>query len=147
MSFTCNICSKAFTLKNNLKRHIASAHSNESYEYAICKKLFQRKDSLRRHRLAVHDKMIELKSSEFGKTFARVHNFRRHQKICCRCKQSSKQFESVRSLKEYNCTKLEKVPNLFRDKEKNFTNLDDLETVSRNEQTSSSEVNKRLKIC
>ena len=89
MSFTCNICSKALTLKSNLKRHIASAHSNESYECALCRKPFQRKDCLRRHGSAVHDKTIELKCSKCEKTFARVDNFRRHQKICCRCKQCS----------------------------------------------------------
>ena len=62
---------------------------------------------------------------------------RRHQ-ICCRCKQCSKQFKNVSSLKEHNCSKTEEIPNLSRDKKTNFTNLDILEAVSRNEQVTSS---------
>ena len=63
---------------------------------------------------------------------------RRHQKICCRCKQCSKQFESVSSLKEHNCSKTKEIPNLSSDKETNLTNLNNLEAVSRNEQATSS---------
>ena len=40
------------------------------------------------------------------------------------------------SLKEHNCSKVEKVPNLSLDKETNFTNLDD--SVSINELATSS---------
>ena len=99
---------------------------------------FLRNNYLRGHRLSVHDKTTEATCSKCGKTFARVDNLRRHQKICCRCKQCSKQFESVSSLKEHNCSKTKEVPNLFSDKETNFTNLDNLEAISRNEQATSS---------
>ena len=30
MSFTCSICLKVFTLKSNLKKHIASANNNKN---------------------------------------------------------------------------------------------------------------------
>ena len=63
---------------------------------------------------------------------------RRHQKICCRCKQCSKQFKNVSSLKEHNCSKTEEVRNLSPDKKTTFTNVYILEAVSRNEQTSPS---------
>ena len=139
MSFVCNICSKAFTLKHNLTRHIASAHNNnKKYECMLCEKSFLRKDYLRDHRLSVHNKTTEVTCSKCGKTFARVYSMRRHQKICCRCKQCSKQFESVSSLKEHNCSKTKEVPNLFPNKETNFTNLDISEAFSRNEQATSS---------
>ena len=138
MSFTCSICSKAFTLKSNLARHIASTHSNKKYECTLCKKSFQRKDCLQRHRLTVHDKTIELRCSKCEKGFARADNFRRHQKNCCRCKQCSKQFKNVSSLKNHNCSKTEELSHLSPDKEINFTNLDILEAVSRNEQISPS---------
>ena len=78
-------------------RHLASAHSNESYECALCEKSFQQKDRSRRHRLSVHDKTTEATCLKSGKTFARIDNLRRQQKICCRCKQCLKQFESVSS--------------------------------------------------
>ena len=137
MSFVCNICSKAFTLKHNLTRHIASAHNNKKYECTLCEKSFLRKDYLRDHRLSVHNKTTEVTCSKCGKTFARVYSMRRHQKICCRCKQCSKQFESVSSLKEHNCSKTKEVPNLSPNKETNFTNLDISEAFSRNEQATS----------
>ena len=100
--------------------------------------------------------------SKYGKTYAKIDNLRRHQKICCRWKQCSKQFESMSSLKEHNCSKMKEIPNLTPDKETNFTNRDNLEAVSkseqatssrdefeadstRNEQTSSTEINKQSK--
>ena len=126
---------KAFTLKSNLTRHIASAHNNKKHECSLCEKSFLQKDYLRDHRLSVHDKTTDVTCSKCGKTFARVYSMRRHQKICCRCKQYSKQFKNVSSLKEHNCLKTEESPDLYPDKETNFTNLDILEMVSRNEQT------------
>ena len=87
--------------------------------------------------LSVHGKTTNDTCSKCGKTFARVDNLRRHQKNCCRCKQCAKQFKSMSSLKEHNCAKKEEAPNLSLDKETNFNNLDNLEAVSRNEQTSS----------
>ena len=98
MSLTCSICSKAFTLKSNLTRHIASAHNNKKYECTLCEKLFLRMNYLRGHRVSAHDKTTEVTCSKCGKTFARVDNLRRHQKNCCRCKQCSKQFESMSSI-------------------------------------------------
>ena len=35
MSFICDICSKVFTEKRALMRHIASAHNNENYDYTV----------------------------------------------------------------------------------------------------------------
>ena len=104
----------------------------------LCEKSFLRKDYLRDHRLSVHNKTTEVTCSKCGKTFARVYNMRRHQKVCCRCKQCSKQFESVSSLKEHNCSKTKEVSNLSPNKETNFTNLDISEAFSRNEQATSS---------
>ena len=146
MLFTCSTCSKAFTLKSNLTRHIASAHKNKKYECALSKKSFLRKDYLRHHRLSVHNETIELKCSKCGKTFARVDSMRRHQKNCCRSKQCLKQFENVSFLKEHNCSKTEEVPNLSPDKETNFTDLDNLEAVSRNKQPTSSRIGLKLEL-
>ena len=51
MLFTCDICSKVFTEKRTLMRHIATAHNNKSCDCILCKKSFKRKNCLRRHQL------------------------------------------------------------------------------------------------
>ena len=115
MSFTCDICSKVFTGKRALMRHIASAHNNGSYDYILGKKSFKRKDCLRRHQLSIHSRTYEVSCSKCEKKFPRKDNLKKHMKICCVCRQCSKNFENIKEWKDHNCT-----------------NLSDKETVSTN---------------
>ena len=50
--FQCNLCSKVYTLKTNLTRHIHQKHSgadDKSYECSTCGKKFNRGDNLKQH--------------------------------------------------------------------------------------------------
>ena len=106
MSFTCDICSKVFTLKSSLMRHITSAHNNESYDCILCKKSFKRKDCLRRHQLSIHSRTYEVSCSKCEKKFARTDNLKKHMKFCCLCRQCSNNFKNIKDLKDHNCTNL-----------------------------------------
>ena len=106
MSFTCDVCSKVFTLKSSLMRHIASMHKNENFDCTLCKKSFKRKDCFRRHQLYIHCKTYEVSCSKCEKKFARKDNLNKHMKFCCLCRQYYKNFETAKELKEHNCTNL-----------------------------------------
>ena len=106
MLFTCDVCSKVFTEKRALMRHIASVHNSESYDCILCKKLFKREDCLRRHQLSIHSRTYEVSCSKCEKKFTRADNMRRHKKTCCVCRQCSKNFETIKEWKEHNCTNL-----------------------------------------
>ena len=130
MSFTCDICSKVFTEKRTLMRHIASVHNNESYDCMLCKKSFKRKDYLRRHQLSIHSRTYEVTCSKCEKKIARKDNLKKHMKFRCVCKQCSKNFENIKELKQHNCT-----------------NLSGKETVSANKPVSSLEEGSKTGSC
>ena len=69
MLFTCDICSKVFTEKRTLMRHIATAHNNKSCNCILCKKSFKRKNCLRRHQLSIHSGTYEVSCSKCEKKF------------------------------------------------------------------------------
>ena len=106
MSFTCDICSKVFTEKRTLLRHIATAHNNKSYDCILCKKSFKRKDCLRRHQLSIHSRTYEVSCSKCEKKIAKKDNLKKHMKFCCVWKQCSKNFETIKELKDHNCTNM-----------------------------------------
>ena len=136
--------------EKTLIRNVVSAYNNESYKCTLCKKSFLRKDRVQYYRLSVHDKNTEMTHSKCKRASTGANNLRKHQKIYCKCKQCSKQFESVNSLKEHNCSskKTKEVTNLSvtPNKEANFIILNNLEAVSiRNKQALSSKVNRLSK--
>ena len=49
MWHTCTTCHKTYTLKCNLRRHINSAHMQRKFKSEYCTKAFSRKDYLNRH--------------------------------------------------------------------------------------------------
>ena len=106
MSFTYDACSKVFTEKRTLMRHIASVHNTKNYDFILCKKSFKRKDYLRRHQLPIHSRMYEVSCSKCEKKFARTYNLKKHMRFCCVCKQCCKNFETIEEWKDHNCTNL-----------------------------------------
>ena len=48
MAFSCHVCSKEFTNRQNLNRHLKT-HADVTYKCGNCEKSFARKDSLNRH--------------------------------------------------------------------------------------------------
>ena len=49
--------------------------------------------------------MYEVSCSKCEKKFARKDNLKKHLKICCVCKQCSKNFENIKEWKDHNCAK------------------------------------------
>lgn len=47
--YVCNICGKDYTLKHNLKRHIASHSGVKPFPCKVCGKYFKRKDTCLDH--------------------------------------------------------------------------------------------------
>ena len=95
-----------FTLKSSLMRDITSMHKKENFDSTLCKKSFKRKDYLRRHQLSIHSRTYEVSCSKCKKKFARTDNLKKYMKICCLCRQCSKNFENIKELKDHNCTNL-----------------------------------------
>ena len=52
--FTCAICHKHYSLKNNLKRHIRSCHQDIRHHCKLCPSVFKRKEYLLRHMKNLH---------------------------------------------------------------------------------------------
>ena len=85
----CQLCSKDFKSKGNLKRHLKDFHSSDStekvtYHCDLCKKDFQNRFNLRRHRIGVHGAAAG-KSNDFPceiclKVFNYGDNLKRHKK-------------------------------------------------------------------
>ena len=58
MVFTCSVCQKHFTQRNNMLRHIRTVHQKatvpESLQCSLCHKVFDRLYNLKRHTNTVH---------------------------------------------------------------------------------------------
>ncbi|KAL0114942.1 hypothetical protein PUN28_010475 [Cardiocondyla obscurior] len=54
--FQCPQCDKKYTLEQNLKRHIKSAHTNFQINCEYCKKIFKRSDVYKKHLYTQHSK-------------------------------------------------------------------------------------------
>ena len=102
MSFTCAICSKVFTEKYTLMKHIASVHNNESYakNHSNKKNLYDDINYL------FIGRIYEVSCSKCEKKIARKDILKKHMKFCCVYRQCSRNFENIKELKEHNCTNL-----------------------------------------
>ncbi|XP_070518837.1 uncharacterized protein [Cardiocondyla obscurior] len=54
-TFQCPQCDKKYTLEQNLKRHIKSAHTNFQINCEYCKKIFKRSDVYKKHLYTQHN--------------------------------------------------------------------------------------------
>ena len=52
--YECEVCSRKFTEKCNLKLHLRTVHGTESFQCGECSYVTKRKDSLKRHLSRVH---------------------------------------------------------------------------------------------
>ena len=93
-SFMCQECSKVFTHRKSLSRHVKSAHDDEIFHCDYCGKDFNHKENLKRH--------VE-----------RVHGNTKHE--CFKCQQSlsskDKLLEHIKSVHEhikYDCERCQK---------------------------------------
>ena len=80
--FTCTICSKTFSLKRNMTRHMVT-HKNAKYLCKICNKSFHRTDLLSKHQLKCSvkeecDNTCDLRN----KSFTQKSQLTRHKKVC-----------------------------------------------------------------
>ena len=49
LQLVCQVCNKAFTLKSNLKKHIASVHEGKTFKCNICTSNFTQKSLKKAH--------------------------------------------------------------------------------------------------
>ena len=82
--FKCDICSKTFTRKNNLKRHYLSHNPNrELFQCHKCHKHFNRSDSVVRHECGEKNHFNSyLKCEICCKHFSRKDNLKVHKRKC-----------------------------------------------------------------
>ena len=83
--YKCNTCSKAFTKKRNLVRHMKNAHhKQQKHKCEICEKDFSRLSDLRRHKESTHYRTSEVQCSKCNKILNRADNIKYH-----KCKQTA----------------------------------------------------------
>lgn len=106
-SVKCNICNKSFTRRDNLLRHIKTAHNAKSYVCTICNNNFSRPDVLHRH-LKTHNTslpqmplMKNVPSTSYTKTTYKSCNWCHQNKIllprkffCADCAHQGKECNS-----------------------------------------------------
>ena len=80
--FTCSKCSKSFSLKHNMTRHMLT-HENDKYPCRICSKTFHRTDLLSKHQSKCALKAQEGNTCDLcNKSFSQKSHLTRHRKVC-----------------------------------------------------------------
>ena len=80
--FTCSKCSKSFSLKHNMTRHMLT-HENDKYPCRICSKTFHRTDLLSKHQSKCALKAQEGNTCDLcNKSFSQKRSMTRHRKVC-----------------------------------------------------------------
>uniref|UniRef100_A0A3B3Z6W2 C2H2-type domain-containing protein n=1 Tax=Periophthalmus magnuspinnatus TaxID=409849 RepID=A0A3B3Z6W2_9GOBI len=74
--YTCSVCSKYFSQKNHLKRHMRS-HYTEPFRCSVCSKEFTQKAHLKRH-MHSHSEEKSFSCPECGLRLKQQHNMHRH---------------------------------------------------------------------
>ena len=82
--FPCHICSKVFTRKSDVNRHVLSIHEGKKplkqYPCHICSKVFQKKSDFKRHVLSDHEGKKLLKCDSCDKCFSTKYHLNKHVK-------------------------------------------------------------------
>ena len=65
----CDICSKSFNNKNNLKRHIINAHNELTHQCEFCEQRYYKPSDLRKHTKRVHEQIRNHKCDTCTKAF------------------------------------------------------------------------------
>lgn len=77
----CNSCERSFTLKGNLRQHVANVHLKlRPHQCPVCKKRFGAKHGMDDHVLAVHLKRKPYGCSQCSYRSAQRSHLRRHQR-------------------------------------------------------------------
>ena len=83
--YKCNTCSKVFTEKRNLVRHMKNAHKKQQkHKCEICEKDFWRLSHLRRHKESTYYRTSGVQCPKCNKIINRADNNKYHQ-----CKQTA----------------------------------------------------------
>ena len=98
-AYTCQECSKVFTEKRSLTRHVKTIHKNEVYQCETCERKFKRRDNLKRHQL-IHKKIVCQKCK---KNFQNEEELKSHQKSCCVCPSCRKEMSNEEEFKQHDC--------------------------------------------
>ena len=76
---TCTICSKTFSKKTSLKKHIEAVHEGlKPFECPTCKKSFYEISHLKAHISEVHDKIKNFQCPKCDKKFGRKNHVNEH---------------------------------------------------------------------
>ena len=83
--YKCNTCSKVFTEKKSLVRHMKNAHDKQQvHKCEICEKDFSRLSNLQRHKESTHYRTSEVQCPKCNKILNRADNIKYH-----KCKQTA----------------------------------------------------------
>lgn len=75
---SCNICSKVFKTEKFLQVHNSTHHKAQSHECSKCSKKFSFKQSLERHIKAIHEDKRDFKCSECQRAFRSQYELNQH---------------------------------------------------------------------
>ncbi|XP_064463069.1 zinc finger protein 2-like [Ornithodoros turicata] len=79
--YVCPVCSKGFSQKFSLDRHLVAIHKGQrNFACSVCGGAFSSKDSLDRHSKEVHEDQRNFSCSICGWPFHRKDHLRRHQR-------------------------------------------------------------------
>lgn len=79
--FTCFVCSKDFTTKESIRRHIDTIHKNYAYKCSACIKSFETKEQLEKHK-SIHGTEFKYECPVCRKGLLTVYEAKKHIRLC-----------------------------------------------------------------